>query len=1091
MGKIGSIVAGAALVAGIATEATILGPAALAAMPEEFTAAMALIGAAGASLVASGVSGLLATPPLGHGVSSQNPVKAWDVAYGNVLVPGTFVYLESNGGILSNGSNTYDKANNQVIMLACHPIKSVDQVRLNGKVIPLGTGGSGAQSTTWSYSPASNQNQTSITSISRAGGVVTLKLSGSLTGQNGLQFNVQHVADNSFNGIFTVTQPNPADASTFTYLCGGADGSSHGGYIYTCLADYKNRVHCDLTSCLGKHTSTFPELVNNSNLWTAAHKNLGKASVYMAYYYDATVFANGLPTSSFVIQGKNDIYDPRISTDPTNAAAHVYTTNAALVIADYLTNKTWGYGLEYGTDIPLAQLIAAANICDEQTPLAAGGTEAQYTINMHFDLTQSRGAVLQDMLNACAGRITIQSGQYIIVPGAWVGPSLSLTQANLIGPIEYKPILTTTDSANGIKGTYTSAASSWQPADIPPYAEDVLHGYASDRWLAADGGVRIWKDVSFPATTSCPTAQRIAKIDLERMRREGRLTLHCNMSAYSAVALDVVDFTYPRYGWNNKTFEVLSSKLVVRSDANGGAPMLGVDLDLAETDATVYNWSDSEELTPADTVSPAINNGNILTGPQFLELESGPTTTYVGTDGVALPRILAAWLTAPDARIQSGGYILIEYQRVGDTFWTSGGQVNGAQTQCYINGVVSGSQYNVQIQGFTANGVSSGWVQAGPVTVSATATNIVASSVSYPDGTPVSNLQPSQAGADVTTLNIPTEMLLNGSFEQGLTGWTAGVGTVAIDTTQSKYGTRSVSVHGGGLDQTAFISLIAGHTYVAQAWVKTNGSVVGNGALGSTVGLTDPSRYVIIQKVNGTEVNLGSTNPAVALAATAAVDWTLIQMTFKVTTTCQLKFGLTDCYGNTTTANATAWFDGVSLEDITGGADVTGSNTALNIVGQGALATLNQVTTSQIASSAVGTTNIIANAVNSQVNYISSSYVNVPQGTETVLAYSVISTNGGYVKVRCSMTIFGESTTAYAYPQIRIYKGAMGGTQKAFYGNVFVPLYITPGGGAACVTIETVDTSPDLAQQYTITAYSASSAMQMDSISLVIENAKV
>jgi hypothetical protein len=59
------------------------------------------------------------------------------------------------------------------------------------------------------------------------------------------------------------------------------------------------------------------------------------------------------------------------------------------------------------------------------------------------------------------------------------------------------------------------------------------------------------------------------------------------MSAYSAVALDVIEFTYPRYGWVNKTFEVLSSQLVSQAGANGEPPTLGVDLELAETDSTV------------------------------------------------------------------------------------------------------------------------------------------------------------------------------------------------------------------------------------------------------------------------------------------------------------------------------------------------------------------------------------------------------------------------------------------------------------------------------------------------------------------------
>ena len=50
----------------------------------------------------------------------------------------------------------------------------------------------------------------------------------------------------------------------------------------------------------------------------------------------------GIPEISFVVQGKNDIFDPR-------SGASGYSNNAALVIADYLNQPTWGFNAGYGT----------------------------------------------------------------------------------------------------------------------------------------------------------------------------------------------------------------------------------------------------------------------------------------------------------------------------------------------------------------------------------------------------------------------------------------------------------------------------------------------------------------------------------------------------------------------------------------------------------------------------------------------------------------------------------------------------------------------------------------------------------------------
>lgn len=1127
MGKVGEAIAGAALIAGaVVLDVTSMG-AGLGLTGAETSALSSMVGGMGASLAMSGVAGMLAGRPPSHGVAVQNPIKPWDIVYGESKVDGCIIDIESNGGILSGGSNTYNKCLQFVVMLAAHPIQSVEQVRLNGKTIPLGAGGNGAQSTTWTYTPSSNQNQTSISSISRSGGVVTLKLTYPLSGMNGLQLSVRHVVDDTYNGIWTVTQPNPSDATTFTYMCGGTDGSSSGGYVLTCYPDYKNRVHCDLTSCLGTHASTFPEFLSTSNLWTPAHKNLGKASVYIAFYYDSGVFASGYPTMSFVVRGKNNIYDPRLN---SGAGGYTYTNNAALVIADYLSDKTWGYGLNYGTDIPTEQLIAAANLCDEQVSLAAGGTESRYTINGTFNLARTRGEVLQDMLAACAGRISYQSGQYIILPGAWVAPSLSLSQRNLIGPVEYKPRLPIHAVCNGVKGAYTSPVNNWQPGDIPPYAEDTLHGFVSDRWLAADGGSRIWKDSTFHYVTSCSQAQRLAKIELERVRREGRLTLHCDMSAYPAVMGDVIEFSYPRYGWTNKTFEVLSSKRVLRSSMDGSPPALGVDLDLAEMDPTVYDWTTAEQLTPADVPYPSIDLGQSQSvfGPQFLEIQSGPSTAYVGADGIVIPRILASWFAAPDAQVVSGGYVQVEYQRVGDAYWTPAGTVNGDQSQMYISGVISGQQYNVQIAGFRANGVGSGWEQVGPITVSADSTSILASSVKYPDGTPVADLQPAQAGADVTGSHTSADTSSVGGVSAshvsgsvvslGLVGhwWRAAppsgggpLSTVPLFTTHDGVINYVINVNGGAsysfAGQQVPPTPSDGQGFVP-LYMRWTGYFMAPSTGTYTIGVNSDdgaNLYVNgVQLINdlpnghtaGADLTYSHSGTIALTAGTLypiIVEWqngngsAALQLLW--TPPGASSASLMQTGSAYQSADTLTYLDGSSaqsLQPAQAGADKTSENVAASINGQGALATLNQTNTPQI----------VVGAVSSQIVYSSTSQVSAPANVTTVLASGTLNTDGGYVKVRCMMEVVGteisNGTGHYSFSRFDIRKGGISGTSLMFYGNVFIPPSLLDGG-LVSVALEAVDTSPAAVQEYCVTAKPLNYDIDCDSISFVVENMKV
>jgi hypothetical protein len=65
---------------------------------------------------------------------------------------------------------------------------------------------------------------------------------------------------------------------------------------------------------------------------------------------------------------------------------------------------------------------------------------------------------------------------------------------------------------NGVRGQFVSPENDWQPDDFPAYASDV--------YLAEDGGERKWRDISLPFTISAAMAQRLAKIELERARRQ-------------------------------------------------------------------------------------------------------------------------------------------------------------------------------------------------------------------------------------------------------------------------------------------------------------------------------------------------------------------------------------------------------------------------------------------------------------------------------------------------------------------------------------------------------------------------------------------
>lgn len=347
---------------------------------------------------------------------------------------------------------------------------------------------------------------------------------------------------------------------------------------------------------------------------------------------------------------------------------YIYTENAALCIADFLSIplEYGGFGALYGAtgpgNIPFPQLIAAANTCDAAVSLAAGGTEAAYACNGRFDLDEGRGSILANMLTSCAGRITDVGGQYVIWPAAWVGNSFAIGSNPgggvvslpafmqiAAGPIKWRPTVQLRDLYNGVKGTYMSPANKWLASDFPPYAQDSIHGYTSgpaqydhDENLAADGGDRRWKDISLRFTVSPSTAQRIAKIELLRLRLFGSGTLVFQLIAYQIVAMDLMLTTIPFLGWSAKQLEVVDDRLRIEPGEEGMGPSMYVELDVKEADPNQYDWNTSEELTAQGYQQPS---GDWNFNP--VETVPGFTAPYPWKPAAVAPLKGDAYFTGP------------------------------------------------------------------------------------------------------------------------------------------------------------------------------------------------------------------------------------------------------------------------------------------------------------------------------------------------------------------------------------------------------------------------------------------------------------
>jgi hypothetical protein len=436
------------------------------------------------------------------------------------------------------------------------------------------------------------------------------------------------------------------------------------------------------------------------------------------------------------------VYDIQLSDGSQQAYAAQqqtgYTTNWALIVADVLRDSIWGLGDPY---INEAQLIAAANICDEQVALAAGGTESRYCCHYHFDTSMGPGDVLQTMMPAAAGRLSYIGGEWYIWPAVWQGSGFTFTASDLTGPTQWKPFRKQRDLFNRVSGTYIAPnypynaagdlydTNGWyngtiqnnfpfafQPTNYPEYAADQLHGYATDIFLTQDGGRFLPKELVQNCCLSVTQAQRCAKIVLFRNRQQGSGSLPMGLAAWKMQPLDVMTITFSGQGWTNKVLEVVGTGFTVDRNGDDTVPSVRFVAQVRETDQTVYEWGTSEELTVYDVPSnPGVGPTYSVGAPSGLTLLSNSTTALTQADGSVTPRILATWTAPADSLVVS---ITIQYQKSGDTSWTDAGSVSGTSTSAYIGNVIGGDTYNVRIQAVRSSGAVSAWVETDGCVVS-------------------------------------------------------------------------------------------------------------------------------------------------------------------------------------------------------------------------------------------------------------------------------------------------------------------------------------------------------------------------------------
>ena len=523
------------------------------------------------------------------------------------------------------------------------------------------TGASGSGTVTLGYAPDSGSV---VAWVYTAEGVAPTSLT--VTGISG--------SDVTFSGVPTGT--NNVDIS------------------YTTSQD---KLRQQFKSGTGTQTSTDWGGDPSAPRWTTNHRLRGVAYSRFASLWDEAAFQNGQPDTTAVLKGGgadgHPFYDPRDASNPT------YTDNPALLAAWWMTMPQALGGCGYPSDwIDWVAVGVAANICDELVTvktLDGSSTESikRYQCHTVLDTADAPLVNLDKILRSMAGRRAFTGGKYKIIAGAFRAATITITDDDIVGtkPISIDATGGDVTPANIATGTFADATKKWQGTS-PTVVRNSTY--------VTEDGAESTVDVDLSSVTDPRQANYLQGIAIELTRpcMRGSLSVKGigeDIALFDTVELDITN----RSVYAGKTFEVTSL-----TDNWDGT----FDLVLNEIRSTSYaldytTWTPLVQPTPPDLsylwdVDDVAGLDVAVGSPQLL------------LSGKSVTAIALSWTAHTQDSVLATGRIEQRYRRIGDSGYTSLGDVEGDATGTVFSAALTdGSTYEFQARARNSVGAVSQW----------------------------------------------------------------------------------------------------------------------------------------------------------------------------------------------------------------------------------------------------------------------------------------------------------------------------------------------------------------------------------------------
>ncbi|MEN0115445.1 MAG: hypothetical protein AAGD15_01875 [Agrobacterium cavarae] len=280
--------------------------------------------------------------------------------------------------------------------------------------------------------------------------------------------------------------------------------------------------------------SFIADVFSSSGLWTMDHRGDGQAS--LAMYASAVrqkdqmkVFPYGVPQLSVEADLAVcwDFRDP--TQDPENPSTWKWSQNSAVITAWHLCFNEFGFGLDYKIALlPVLDLWKEeADICDEDVPLAGGGTEKRYQCNGYDTAENGPKSALNAILATCDGHLVARGdGARILTVGKFrESRCTTLSDRDIVGHnLQYDVLFE--DECNRLIPKFTYPATDYTTSDTD-YFEDVDAQLTAGRVLA--------EEAEYQWCHQWRQARRLGKRDWLRLRQKVKGSIDVRLSGINSV----------------------------------------------------------------------------------------------------------------------------------------------------------------------------------------------------------------------------------------------------------------------------------------------------------------------------------------------------------------------------------------------------------------------------------------------------------------------------------------------------------------------------------------------------------------------------